>query len=192
MNQQPDSYFIDQVIQGDQSAYSVLVDRYKHMVYTLAVRLVKNEEDAEEIAQDAFIKAFKGLSNFKGTSQFSTWLYKIAYRTGLDHARKKQREPYRTSIENHEVQRFTAEGPSAIMEAEERTEQIKKAIAMLPGDMSIMLFLHYYDDRTLKEISQITGKSTNAIKVTLHRGRKRLAEILTDTMNVKAFTHEKK
>ena len=186
MNQQPDSYFIDQVVQGDHHAYSILVDRYKHMVYTLAVRLVKNKEDAEEIAQDTFIKAFRGLPAFKGTSQFSTWLYKIAYHTGLDYLKMKQREPYRTPFENQEVQRFTADGPSSNMEAQERTEGIKKAIALLPGDMSTFLFLHYFDDRTLKEISQITGKSTNAIKVTLHRGRKRLAEILPDTVNAKA------
>ncbi|MDH3698239.1 MAG: sigma-70 family RNA polymerase sigma factor, partial [Flavobacteriaceae bacterium] len=83
MNQQPDSYFINQVLQGDYQAYGELVERYKYMVYTLAMKLVKNKEDAEEVAQDAFLKAFRGLNSYKGTAQFSTWIYKITYHAGL-------------------------------------------------------------------------------------------------------------
>ncbi|MDH3699617.1 MAG: sigma-70 family RNA polymerase sigma factor, partial [Flavobacteriaceae bacterium] len=102
---------------------------------------------------------------------------------------KREREPYKVPEEYIDAQRVMADGPSKHIEAKERTERIKSAIKELPGDMSTMLFLHYYDDRTIKEISQITGKSSNAVKVALHRGRKRLAGLLSDT-NVKAFTHE--
>jgi len=77
MNTKPDEYYIDQTLNGNVNAFAFLVEKYKHMVYTLAIRIVKDREEAEEVSQDAFVKAFKNLDKFKGDSKFSTWIYKL-------------------------------------------------------------------------------------------------------------------
>ena len=87
-----DQIIIDQILEGDTNAFSVLVDRYKDLVFTLAIRMVKNREEAEEVSQDTFIKVYKSLSKFKGNSKFSTWIYKVAYNTCLDRLKKIKRE----------------------------------------------------------------------------------------------------
>ena len=186
MSQLQDHDVINQVLEGDHQAFRLLVDRYKHMVYTLAIRLVKNREDAEEVSQDAFMKAFRGLAAFKGSALFSTWMYKIAYRSALDHLKKRKRQPYTTTVEDAKVTGRDSQDPAAPIEAKERSERIKQAIDSLPGDVSTLMIFFYYEDLSLREIAKITGKSENAIKVGLHRGRKRLAEILSDVMETKS------
>ena len=178
MDQRQDHEVINQVLKGDHQAYRILVDRYKQMVYTLAIRLVQNREDAEEVAQDAFLKAFRGLAKFRGSSKFSTWLYKIAYRASLDYLKVRSRQPYTIQAEEANVKTAAKSDPTAPMEAMERSLQIKKAIAQLPGEMGSLILLYYYEELTLKEIAKITGKTENSIKVSLHRGRNRLAELL--------------
>ncbi|WP_349664185.1 RNA polymerase sigma factor [Cellulophaga lytica] len=79
-----DQYYIAKVLNGDPQAYTFLVNKYKDMVFTLAVRMLRNNEEAEEVAQDAFVKAYAKLNKFKGDSKFSTWLYKVVYNTSLD------------------------------------------------------------------------------------------------------------
>lgn len=84
-----DQHYINLIIDGDTNAFAVLVNRYKDLVFTLALRMLKNREEAEEVSQDAFIKAYKSLNKFKGDSKFSTWIYKITYNTSLDRIKKK-------------------------------------------------------------------------------------------------------
>lgn len=189
MSQLQDHDVINQVLQGDHRAYRILVDRYKHMVFTLAIRLVKNREDAEEVTQDAFMKAFRGLAAFKGSAMFSTWMYKIAYRAALDHLKKRKREPYTTPVQDAKLANKYAQDPAAPIEAKERAERIKRAIDSLPGDIGNLMIFFYYEELSLREIAQITGKSQNAIKVGLHRGRKRLAETLTDVLETKSESY---
>ena len=95
-----DQNYITKVLNGDTNAYAVLVDRYKDMIYTLAFRMVKNKEEAEEIAQDTFIKAYKSLDKFKGESKFSTWIYKVAYRTSLDRIKKLKKKYNEVAIDD--------------------------------------------------------------------------------------------
>ena len=78
-----DQIYIDKILQGDSNAYAYLIDKYKNMAYTIAIKIVKNTEDAEEVAQDSFLKAFQKLETFKGDSKFSTWLYTIIYRNAI-------------------------------------------------------------------------------------------------------------
>jgi RNA polymerase sigma-70 factor (ECF subfamily) len=84
MSNKPDEYYIQQTLNGNVNDYAFLVEKYKHMVFTLTIRIVKSREEAEEVSQDVFVKAYKNLKNFKGDSKFSTWLYKIAYYASLD------------------------------------------------------------------------------------------------------------
>ena len=102
MEYREDSFYINKVIKGDVSAYACLVEKYKSLAYTLALRIVRNPQDAEEIAQDAFVKAYNSLSKFKGDSKFSTWLYKIIYNTSVSKLRKKEIKTVSIDNRKHE------------------------------------------------------------------------------------------
>ena len=104
MQAKEDSYYISSILAGNISDFSILVDKYKDMVYTLAYRIVGNREDAEELAQDVFVKVYRSLKNFRGKSKFSTWLYSITYNTSISKVRKKQIE--RVSLNNHDNIRY--------------------------------------------------------------------------------------
>ena len=104
MSSAKDHICIEKVLQGDTSSYNYLVNNYKDMEYNLAIKIIRNHEDAEEVAQDSFVKAFQKLNSFKGESKFSTWLYTIVYRTAISKIRKKNIETTDINdfvIENH-------------------------------------------------------------------------------------------
>ncbi len=91
MTKNTDQYLIDKVLNGDTNAFGELVDRYQNFVFTIAIRILKVTEEAEEVAQDSFIKAFDSLSSFRGESKFSTWLYRIVYHKSLDRIKMNKR-----------------------------------------------------------------------------------------------------
>ncbi len=183
MSQKPDEYFINKVTQGENDAYAILVDRYKHMVLTLALKIVKNREDAEEVAQDTFIKAYNALNDFKGESKFSTWLYKIAYYRSLDYFKKNKRRVETTTIDISEEYNIASMDDALDgMEVKERAEIIKHAIQELPADDAVLITLYYFETLSMNEISKVMGIPANTIKVRLFRGRKRLAKILENNL----------
>lgn len=183
MSQKPDQDLINKVIKGENNAYAILVDRYKHLVYTLALKIVKNREDAEEVAQDSFIKAYNALNDFKGESKFSTWLYKIAYYRSLDYLKKNKRQVETTAIDISEEYNIASMDDALDgMEVKERAEIIKHAIQELPADDAFLITLYYYKTLSMNEISKVMGIPANTIKVRLFRGRKRLAKILENNL----------
>ena len=174
-----DQYYIDQIIQGDTNAFTILVDRYKDLVFTLSLRMLKNREEAEEVAQDTFIKVYKSLYRFKGDSKFSTWIYKIAYNASLDRLKKNKKHLNNVAINEftaHEVK--TIDNALGKLENEEREQAIKKCLDLLPSDDGFLLTLYYYEELSLEEISQTIGLTPNNVKVKLFRSRKKLATIL--------------
>ncbi len=186
MSLQQDQYYIDKVIKGDTNAFSVLVDRYKHMVYTLAVRMVRNNEEAEEVAQDTFLKVYKALPGFKGDSKFSTWVYKIAYNRSLDYVKRLGRVPETTLIEEYaEHNKANLEDVMDQFEMDDRKYTLKKAMKKLPPDYATILTLHYFEELSLKEISKVMDASPDTLKVKLFRARKRLGGILKDKLQEK-------
>ncbi|SDS72811.1 RNA polymerase, sigma subunit, ECF family [Formosa sp. Hel1_31_208] len=174
-----DQILINQIIDGNTNAFSMLVDNYKDLVFTLALRMLKNREEAEEVAQDTFIKAYKSLDKFKGDSKFSTWIYRVAYNTCLDRIKKNKKY-----INDVEINEFTEHQVKTIdsaldqMEVKEKELAMKRCIASLPNEDSFLLTLYYFDDLSLDEISKIVGITANTIKVKLFRCRKKLAAIL--------------
>lgn len=174
-----DHILINQIVEGDTNAFAILVDRYKDLVFTLALRMLKNREEAEEVAQDTFIKTYKSIETFKGDSKFSTWIYRVAYNTSLDRIKKNRKH-----LNNVEINEFTAHQVVTIdnaldnMEVKEREEAIQRCIDELPSEESFLLTLYYFDDLSLNEISKIVGITANSIKVKLFRSRKKLATIL--------------
>ena len=133
MDKKPDQIYIDKVLQGDTNAFAYLVDRYKNLTYTVAMKIVRNHEDAEEVAQDSFIKAYSQLHTFKGESKFSTWLYTIVYRNSITKIRKKKITT--TDIDSYIIENQKSDYDFPQIEAIKNGEQkkyITEAIDNLP------------------------------------------------------------
>jgi RNA polymerase sigma factor (sigma-70 family) len=173
-----DIEIISQVLQGQQQAYAILVERYQNYVFTIVLRFVKSREDAEEVAQDIFIKAYRSLADFKGNSKFSTWLYTITTTTCITFLRKKRIDTH--SLDNEKVFAVADNidsGTSANqIEQKSRANMVNAAIQLLSPDDAQIITLFYKGEQTLEEIAQILGKEPNAVKVQLHRARTRLKE----------------
>lgn len=178
-----DQHYIDLVNNGDTNAFAILVDRYKDLVFTLALRLLKNREEAEEVSQDTFIKAYKSLARFKGDSKFSTWIYKIAYNTSLDRIKKNKKHWNDVEIDEFtEHQIKTIDNALDNLERQERNQSIKDCIALLPNDDGFLVTLYYFDELSFEEISKIVGITANNVKVKIFRIRKKLATILKERL----------
>jgi len=178
-----DQIIINQIIEGDSKAFTELVNRYKDLVYTLALRMLKNREEAEEVSQDTFIKIYKSLHKFKGESKFSTWIYKVAYNSCLDRIKKNRK--YLNDVEineftEHEVK--TVDNAFEALVEEERNQLIQECLNVLPSDDSFLLTLYYFEEQSLDEIANIVGLTANNVKVKLFRSRKKLTTILRDRM----------
>lgn len=173
-----DTEIISRVLRGDQQSYALLVNRYQNYVFTLVLRIVKSREDAEEVSQDVFVKAYRALADFKGASKFSTWLYTIASTSSLSFLRKKKLEVH--SLDNErvfEVAENKDSGASANqVEAKSRMAMVTKAISMLSADDAEIITLFYKAEQSLEEIAGILGVEINTAKVRLHRARGRLKE----------------
>lgn len=173
-----DSELISRVLKGDQQAYAGLVSRYQNYVFTLALRMVKSREDAEEVAQDSFIKAYKYLADFKGASKFSTWLYTIVNNTAISFLRKKKVEIH--SLDNEKVFEVADSKESGmganIIEQKSKMAMVNEAIGMLNQDDAHIITLFYKAEQSLEETAQILGIEVNAAKVRLYRARTRLKE----------------
>lgn len=174
-----DQYLIDKTLSGDSAAFGELVDRYQNFVFTIAVRMLRHKEEAEEVAQDSFIKAYDSLSAFRGDSRFSTWLYRIVYHKTLDRIKKNKRQQTYEIIEE-----ITDNGLDHIengleaMLSEERSAIINKCIQMLPGDDAAVISLYYFEEQSVKEIAQVTDLTEDNIKIKLYRSRKKLFSLL--------------
>ena len=175
---QSDNEIISRVLKGEQNAFAELVTRYQNYVFTLTLRLIKSREDAEEVAQDVFVKAYRSLADFRGESKFSTWLYTITNTTSITFLRKKKLEVH--SLDNEKVFEMAESKDSGFrantIEQKSRVGMVTKAIALLsPADAEIIT-LFYKVEQSLDEIGKILGLETNTVKVRLHRARTRLKE----------------
>jgi len=178
-----DIYYINLIIEGNTNAFSILVDRYKDLVFSLALKMVKNREEAEEVAQDTFIKVFKSLSKFKGDSKFSTWIYKVTYNTCLDRLKKQKREQQVVSIDEFNTNQIKSiDNALDKMENEEREKAIQDCIQLLPADDAFLLTLFYFEEQSLEEIAKVIGLTANNVKVKLFRSRKKLTTILKEKL----------
>ncbi len=173
-----DNEIISKVLRGDQGAYALLVNQYRDYVFSLVLRLVKSREDAEEVAQDVFIKAYRSLAGFRGDARFSTWLYTIAQTTAITFLRKKKLDTQSLDIDTiQERVENTDSGLRAnIVEQKSRQEMVTRALALLGPDDAQVLTLYYKAEQTMEEIAGILNIETNAAKVRLHRARTRLKE----------------
>jgi len=175
-----DIELIGQTLAGNQSAYADLVKRHQRYVFTLAMRFSKSREDAEEIAQDSFIKAYRSLSSFQQQSKFSTWLYSIVYTTAMTFLRKKRISTDSIDDENVSIQLESHAGAfdDNLAENKSRSYYLNRAIAELLPDDAAIITLFYMGEQSLEEISKTMGIEANTVKVKLFRARQRLKEKL--------------
>ncbi len=184
MKTQEDLKYIDSVLAGDTDAFTALVNKYKDMVFTIIVKIVGNEADAEELSQDVFLKVYHSLGSFKRESRFSTWIYRIAYNAAITKTRKKKPE---TQALNHEVvESYTQDDIHENVYAltpQQQKSFIDKVLTSLPENDYVMITLYHKEDCSVKDISEITGLSESNVKVKLHRIRKRMQKELNQLMN---------
>lgn len=184
-NKYSDTKLIDKVLGGDKAAYADLMKHHQRFVFTLALRFTKNREDAEEIAQDCFIKAYRSLNTFRNTSKFSTWLYSIVYTTAMTFLRKKRldiqsidTEAGLLNIENH-----VSDLNSDEVEHKSKMVFVNQAIDQLLPDDAAVITLFYQGEQSLDEIGKALGMETNTVKVKLHRARHRLKEKIENILH---------
>lgn len=176
-----DLSLITAVLNGNTAQYAVLVKQHQRFVFTLALRFAKNREDAEEIAQDVFVKAYRALGTFKQTSKFSTWLYTITYTTAMTFLRKKRLDTQSINDDEHVLQianNGTGFDTSNLIEKKSSHAYLNQAIDMLLPDDAAIITLFYKGEQSLEEIAEALNMEANTIKVKLHRARQRLKEKL--------------
>ncbi len=175
-----DEIIIQQALRGEQQGYAQIVEKYEKYVFTLALRIVKNREDAHEVAQDAFLKVFRYLNTFRGECKFSSWLYRIVYSTALNHIRTKR--PEILSMDNDEkpvvLPNIKTEDAAFQMETNEQKRQIQEAIQELSPDYATIITLFYLFEQKISEICVTMEMNESNAKTKLSRARQRLREII--------------
>lgn len=179
MAQTDDQIIIARVLDGDTAAFEILVNRYKDMAFSIARRVCSNSEDAEEVAQDAFLKAYQALEKFKQESKFSTWFYRIVTNAAISSTRKKRIAM--ASLDEKLVDNFSEDEVQENLnqlDAEEQNRCVNEAMQQLHPQDCLLVNMFYTDELSIEEISEVTGLSQANVKVRLHRIRKKLYELL--------------
>jgi len=175
MKFETDTFYLQQIMTGNVRAYAILVEKHKEMVFSIALKILHNREDAEEIAQDVFVKAYQSLANFKNEAKFSTWLYRIVYNTAISKVRKKKVEL--SPLDDATINNYsddTSENQFLLSDDPDRFELLQKALKSLPEDENVIVSLFYQNDSSIEDISSVTGLTVANVKVKLHRIRKKL------------------
>jgi RNA polymerase sigma factor (sigma-70 family) len=191
MEYKGDTYYIDEVLNGKQNAFTWLVNRHKDHAYNLAIKICGNHEEAEEIAQDAFIKAYRSLGQFKMKSSFATWLYRIVYNTAISLVRTRKKA--HLSLEDFPADAADFIGISSSeeeAEAEYRSSLLNFALQKISAEERGLIGLYYYDELTTDEIAGITGTGKSNIKVKLFRARQKMIEIIEKVEKKNLTYHE--
>jgi RNA polymerase sigma factor (sigma-70 family) len=191
MEYKGDIFYIEQVLKGKNHAYGYIVDRHKDKAYNLAFRICGNNEEAEEISQDSFIKAYRSLKGFKMKSSFSTWLFRIVYNTAISHVRIRKKGIL--SLEDFPADATDFIGTNTSEEEAEneyRNSLVNFALQKISVEERGLISLYYYDEMSTDEISSVTGISKSNIKVKLFRARQKMSEIIEKVEKKKYIYHE--
>ncbi len=173
---------------GDASAFNDLIVKYEKVVYNFAYRLTQNYDDANDIAQDAFIRAYNAIQSFRGDSAFSTWIFRITTNVFLDERKRRKSHPQQSLDEyvtgeegNREGMQVedTAPTPSEIVETKERQQIVAQAIQDLPEYQRAMVVLYHVQQKSYEEIAEIMKLPIGTVKSRLNRARLALKEKLS-------------
>ncbi len=179
MEKKTDEYYIREILKGDSGSFSQLVEKYKHIAFSLSFKLLSHREEAEEAAQDAFIKAYNSLSSFQNGSTFKTWFFRIVYNTSISKLRaRKNREINIDDIKISDTEIQSAESTVEQLNKDDRQKYLEIGLGRLEPEERALLKMYYYDDFSMDEISVITSLSVSNVKVKIHRSRKKLLQEL--------------
>ena len=182
---EPDHKLAARVCNGEREAFAQLVDRYRGRIFHTTLRLLKSREDAEEAAQDTFLRAYRGLPNFRKEASFSTWIYKICYNVCLSYlARKKAKHAV---LEEDQFNLPASETPDKLFENREFEQLLSGALAELPVIYRSVLVLYHTQHLSYQEIAEITGQPMNSVKTHLFRGRALLRQRILEMQPEEAW-----
>lgn len=178
-----DEVLVGECRRGDQAAFATLVERYQGKIYNLAYRLLGNADDASEMTQEVFCRAYVKLGEFRGEASFSTWLYRIAHNICYDELRRRGRRPL-VSLEAETEGRTRLElaapnpGPAELYTRKEVAERLQELIATLPPDQRAALVLRDIQGLSYEEMAQVLQCSLGTVKSRLNRARRALRDKL--------------
>ncbi len=191
MTPEHEKHCIERVLQGDGNAFEHLVHAYEKNVYNLALRSLGNPQDAEDVMQEAFLKAYRSLSSFRGDSKFSVWLYRIVSNLCLDLLRAKQRRPVQSlTVENDEGEVDELEisdehfSPEKLLDRKLTRESVQRGLASLPDDSRQILLLRELQGMSYEEIGDTLGLEPGTVKSRIFRARKKLCAFLLQDGNL--------
>lgn len=179
MDTHNDKVLVQMMLEGDTKAFEALMHKHKALVYSLCYRLMRNKEDAEEMAQDTFIKIFQKADTFEGKSKFSTWIYTIAYRCCLNKLGLKTLQTQDIDSIEHSLEDDSDwELISTSIDRDETHAQIHLLLEQMKFEDRALLTFFYFDELSIKEIAKIQGYSESKVKVGLFRARGKLKELI--------------
>lgn len=187
---EPDKQLVKLVQQGDKRAYDLLVLKYQHKILGLISRFVKDHAEAQDVAQEAFIKAYKALPNFRGDSAFYTWLYRIAVNTAKNHLVSRGRRPPGSDIDADEAQYFdgaeglrSVESPENALFGEELREVVQDAVKNLPEDLRCALTLREFDGLSYEDIANVMDCPVGTVRSRIFRAREAVEKAISKQLN---------
>ena len=180
MERLSDNYYIENIRGGDIACFAHLLERYSKQVFSLVVKIVGNREDAEELAQDVFVKAYSSLSSFRGESSFSTWIYRIAYNIAISAARKKTKDF--VAVDEDVLSYIAGEEPEAQFfsdsDNDARIVYLNRAMEQLMPEERALITLFYNDGKSMEEIAVISRFTETNVKTKIFRIRKKLLVLM--------------
>ena len=191
MTREQEAEVIRRVQKGDGNAFEALVTAYEKNVYNLALRMTGNAQDAEDMAQEAFLKAYNSLDSFRGESKFSVWLYRIVSNLCLDFLRRQKRRPASSlSVEDDEGEETqldipdVSQSPEELLERRLTREAVRQGLAQLPTEQRQILLLREIQGLSYEEIGQALSLEPGTVKSRIFRARKRLCAFLLADGNI--------
>jgi RNA polymerase sigma factor (sigma-70 family) len=191
MEDKGDKYYIEEILSGNLNAFTCLVDKHKDHAFNLALRICGNHEEAEEVTQDSFVKAYRSLGRFKMKSSFATWLYRIVYNTSISLVRSRKKKPL--SLEEFPVDAIDFIGIStnlADAEEEYKSSLVNFALQKISEEERGLIDLYYFEELKTEEIAEITGMGKSNVKTKLFRARQKMVEIIKKIEQKNLVYHE--
>ena len=185
MRPETENNLIDKASVGDLDAFNNLIDRYKNQVFHLSLKILKIREDAEEVAQDVFLKLYKNIKKFDKKARFSTWVYRITYNECISRIRKKKRNLNIDSLENLEFQLQLVETEFEKVDIDKKKELIERSLNVLDEESKTIVLFYYYYDKSVAEIGDIVGLTESNTKIRLFRARKKLLHFFEKKLMLK-------
>ena len=194
MTREQEAQIVNKVLRGDVNAFEKLVVEYEKNVYAIAQRMTGNPEDAADMTQETFIKAYNSLSSFRGDSKFSVWLYRIANNVCLDFLRSKNRRPtVSLSAEDDDGEETQldiadeSQSPELLLESSLTRDAVRRGLDSLPPDYKQILLLREIQGLSYEEIAAALGIESGTVKSRIFRARKRLCTFLIEDGNIPEF-----